>query len=77
MSTEVKATSRELIAVWSHCRNPGPRNPFEWPEFRHGRQAVENADVLHDHLIDLLVQLKDDPDLVASFIQETNLPLLI
>jgi transposase len=57
-------------------------NPDEgvWGWAKYGRLsnlAAENTDVLRDHLIDLLVQLKFDPGLLASFIEETNLPLLI
>jgi hypothetical protein len=39
--------------------------------------AAENTDVLRDRPIDLLMQLKIDPGLLASFIEETNLVLLI
>jgi transposase len=57
-------------------------NPDEgvWGWVKYGQLsnlAAENTDVLRDHLIDLLVQLKCDPGLLASFIEETNLPLLI
>jgi hypothetical protein len=57
-------------------------NPDEgvWGWAKYGQLsnlAAENTDVLRDHLIDLLVQLKFDPGLLASFINETNLPLLI
>jgi transposase len=39
--------------------------------------AAEDTDTLRDHLTDLLVELKFRPDLLASFIEETNLPLLV
>jgi transposase len=57
-------------------------NPDEgvWGWVKYGQLsnlAAENTDVLRHHLIDLLVLLKFDPDLLASFIEETNLPLLI
>jgi transposase len=57
-------------------------NPDEgvWGWTKYGQLsnlAAENTDVLRDHLIDLLVQLKFDPGLLASFIEETNLPLLV
>jgi transposase len=57
-------------------------NPDEgvWGWTKYGRLsnlAAENTDVLRDHLIDLLVDLKLDPGLLASFIEETNLPLVL
>jgi transposase len=57
-------------------------NPDEgvWGWTKYGRLsnlAADNTDVLRDHLIDLLVQLKLDPALLASFIEETNLPLVL
>ena len=57
-------------------------NPDEgvWGWAKYGRLsnlAAENTDVLRDHLIDLLVDLKLDPALLASFIEETNLPLAL
>jgi transposase len=57
-------------------------NPDEgvWGWTKYGRLsnlAAENTDVLRDHLIDLLVDLKLDPGLLASFIEETKLPLLL
>jgi transposase len=57
-------------------------NPDEgvWGWTKYGQLsnlAAADTDVLRDHLIDLLVQLKFDPGLLASFIEETNLPLLI
>ena len=57
-------------------------NPDEgvWGWAKYGRLsnlAADNTDVLRDHLIDLLVQLKLDPELLASFIEETNLPLAL
>jgi transposase len=57
-------------------------NPDEgvWGWAKYGRLAnlaAENTDVLHDHLIDLLAELKYAPELLASFIKETELPLLL
>jgi transposase len=57
-------------------------NPDEgvWGWTKYGRLsnlAAENTDVLRDHLIDLLVDLKLDPALLASFIEETKLPLAL
>jgi transposase len=57
-------------------------NPDEgvWGWTKYGRLsnlAAENTDVLRDHLIDLLVDLKLDPGLLASFIEETKLPLVL
>src|ERR1700674_2395125 len=57
-------------------------NPDEgvWSWTKYGRLsnlAADNTDVLRDHLIDLLVQLKLNPELLASFIEETNLPLVL
>jgi transposase len=57
-------------------------NPDEgvWGWAKYGKLsnlAAENTDVLRDHLIDLLVELKSSPDLLASFIDQTNLPLLL
>lgn len=57
-------------------------NPDEgvWGWTKYGRLsnlAAENTDVLRDHLIDLLMDLKLDPSLLASFIEETNLPLVL
>lgn len=51
-----------------------------WGWVKYGRLsnlAAEDTDVLRDHLIDLLVDLKFEPGLLASFIEETNLPLLL
>jgi transposase len=57
-------------------------NPDEgvWGWTKYGRLsnlAADHTDMLRDHLIDLLVDLKGDPDLLASFIEETNLPLVL
>jgi transposase len=57
-------------------------NPDEgvWGWTKYGRLsnlAAEDTDVLRDHLIDLLVDLKLDPGLLASFIEETKLPLVL
>jgi hypothetical protein len=51
-----------------------------WGWTKYGRLsnlAADNTDVLRDHLIDLLVDLKLDPGLLASFIEETKLPLVL
>jgi hypothetical protein len=37
--------------------------------------AAEDTDRLRNHLIDLLVELKFTPDLLASFIEHANLPM--
>jgi transposase len=57
-------------------------NPDEgvWGWTKYGKLAnlaAEDTEVLRGHLIDLLVDLKLDPDLLASFIEETNLPLVL
>jgi transposase len=57
-------------------------NPDEgvWGWTKYGRLAnlaAESTDELHDHLIDLLAELKYSPELLASFIEQTKLPLLI
>jgi transposase len=57
-------------------------NPEEhvWGWTKYGRLAnlaAENTDVLRDHVIGELIDLKHRPDLLASFIQDTNLPLLL
>jgi transposase len=55
-------------------------NPDEgvWGWTKYGRLAnlaAASTDHLRDHLIEELVDLKQSPDLLASFIEETNLPL--
>jgi transposase len=55
-------------------------NPDEgvWGWTKYGRLAnlaAASTDHLRDYVIDELVDLKSSPDLLASFIEETNLPL--
>lgn len=55
-------------------------NPDEgvWGWSKYGRSAnlaAEDTDELRDHLIDQLVKLKYQPELLASFIEQTKLPL--
>jgi transposase len=57
-------------------------NPDEyvWGWTKYGRLsnlAAENLDALQDEVISELVTLKGRPDLLASFIKETKLPLLL
>jgi hypothetical protein len=55
-------------------------NPDEgvWGWSKYGQLAnlaAEDTDELRDHVIDRLVELKYQPDLLASFIEQTKLPL--
>jgi transposase len=54
-------------------------NPDEgvWGWTKYGRLsnlAAENIDVLWDHVVEELVEVKDRPDLLTAFIQQTKLP---
>jgi hypothetical protein len=49
-----------------------------WGWTKYGRLAnlaAASTDVLRERIIDVFVSLKDDPQLLSSFIQETGLPL--
>jgi transposase len=54
-------------------------NPDEgvWGWTKYGRLsnlAAENIDVLWDHVVEELVEIKDRPDLLTAFIRQTKLP---
>jgi transposase len=54
-------------------------NPDEgvWGWTKYGRLsnlAAENIDVLWDHVVEELVEVKDRPDLLTAFIRQTKLP---
>jgi transposase len=56
-------------------------NPDElvWGWSKYGRLAnlaAENTDQLAEHVIDELIYLKQHPDLLASFVEKTELPLV-
>jgi len=57
-------------------------NPDEgvwgWTKYGHlANLAAEDTDRLRDHVLDLLIELKLTPALLASFIEHTNLPLVL